>query len=136
MKQSIMQICQNEVWRKHVQFNCCRAYIFPVVKKSSDRGFWASPINIKSSMSSETTKGFRYKYHGLFVNSPVMITVKSFLTCRSMQYNITFFFYKSLSRIMAHYSHGTYACYQNMPQNLFASCSFATHNFAETLYQS
>ena len=26
-------------------------------------------------------------------------------------------FYKSLSRIMAHYCHVIYACYQNMPQN-------------------
>ena len=40
-------------------------------------------------------------------------------------------FYKSLSRIMAHYSHVGYACYQNMPQNVFASYSFATNNFAE-----
>ena len=31
-------------------------------------------------MSSETTKHFRYKCHELFVNLPVMITVKSFLT--------------------------------------------------------
>ena len=44
--------------------------------------------------------------------------------------------YKSLSRIMAHYSHVIYACYQNMPQHLFASCSFATNNFAEKLYTS
>ena len=28
---------------------------------------------------------FRYKCHELFGNSPVMITVKSFLKCRSMQ---------------------------------------------------
>ena len=27
---------------------------------------------------------------------------------------------------MAHYSHVIYAFYQNMPQNVFASCSFAT----------
>ena len=31
-------------------------------------------------------------------------------------------FYKSLSRIMAHYCHVIYACYQNMPQNLFVWC--------------
>ena len=42
-------------------------------------------------MSNETTKQVRYKCHELFVNLPVMITVKSFLKCRSMQYNITFF---------------------------------------------
>ncbi|KAK2183422.1 hypothetical protein NP493_312g01006 [Ridgeia piscesae] len=50
-------------------------------------------------MSSATSKHFRYKCHELFVNFP-----------------------KSLSRIMAHYCHVIYACYQNMPQNLFASC--------------
>ena len=33
-----------------------------------------------------------------------------------------FFLYKSLSWIMAHYCHLIYACYQNMPQKLFASC--------------
>ena len=49
-------------------------------------------IKVKSSMSSQTTKHFRYKCHGLFVNSPVMITVKSFLKCCLMQQNITFFF--------------------------------------------
>ncbi|KAK2192734.1 hypothetical protein NP493_23g00000 [Ridgeia piscesae] len=49
-------------------------------------------------MSSETTNHFRYKCHELF------------------------FFNKSLSRIMAHYCHVIYACSQNMPQNLFASC--------------
>ena len=55
-----------------------------------------------------------------------------------MSFNaITYYvFYKSLSQIMAHYSHVIYACYQNMPQNLFASCSFATNNFAERLYTS
>ena len=31
---------------------------------------------------------------------------------------------------MAHYCHVIYACYQNMPQNLFA----ATNNFAEVIY--
>ena len=34
---------------------------------------------------SDTIKDFRYKCHGLFVNSPVMISVKSFLKCRSIQ---------------------------------------------------
>ena len=43
------------------------------------------------------------------------------------------FFYKSLSRIMAHYSHVIYACYQNMPRQMG---SFATNNFAERLYTS
>ena len=37
---------------------------------------------------------------------------------------------------MAHYSHVIYAFYQNMPQNLFASCKFATNDFAERLYTS
>ena len=46
------------------------------------------------------------------------------------------FYNKSLSRIMAHYNYVIHACYQNMPQNLFASCSFATNNFAEMLYTS
>ena len=41
-------------------------------------------LNVKSSMSSET-KPCWYKCHELFVNSPVMITVKSFLKCYSMQ---------------------------------------------------
>ena len=45
-------------------------------------------------------------------------------------------FYKSLSRIMAHYSHVIYACNQNVPRHLFASCSFATNNFANRLYTS
>ena len=40
-------------------------------------------VNVKSSMPSETTKHFQYKCHGLFI--AVMITVKSFLKCRSMQ---------------------------------------------------
>ena len=30
-------------------------------------------------------------------------------------------FYINHSRIMAHYCHVIYVCYQNMPQNLFAS---------------
>jgi len=53
--------------------------------------FCACAINVKSSMCSETTKHFRYKCHEPFVKFPVMITVKSFLKCRSMQYNIAFF---------------------------------------------
>ena len=43
-------------------------------------------------------------------------------------------FYKSLSRITAHNSDVSYASYLNMPQSLFASCKFATNNFAERLY--
>ena len=35
---------------------------------------------------------------------------------------------------MAHCSHVICACYQNMHQNLFGSCKFATTNFAEMLY--
>ena len=87
-------------------------------------------------MSSETAKHFRYKSHELFVDASVMITVKSFLKCRLMQYNVTFCFYKSLSRIMAHYCDVIYACYQNIPQNSFASCYFAANNFSERLYTS
>jgi len=41
-----------------------------------------------------------------------------------------------VSRIMAHYSHVIYACYQNMLQNLLASCWYATNTFAERLYAS
>ena len=52
-------------------------------------------VVIKSSISSETTKHFRYKCHELFVKSPVMITVKSFVNCRSME-KILRFVYKSL----------------------------------------
>ena len=37
---------------------------------------------------------------------------------------------KSLSRGMAHLCRVICACYQSMPQNLFASCYFATINFA------
>ena len=62
-----------------------RVYIFPVVKNVLIDVFDACAINVKSSMSSKTTKHFRYKSHELFGNSPVMITVKSFLKCRSMQ---------------------------------------------------
>ena len=39
-----------------------------------------------------------------------------------VQYNNILHLFKSLSRIMAHYSHVIYACYQNILQNLFASC--------------
>ena len=55
--------------------------------KSTDWRFCACAINIKSSMCSEPTKHFWCKCHGLFVNSPVMVTVKSCLKCRSIQYN-------------------------------------------------
>ena len=34
-------------------------------------------------------------------------------------------------RILAHCSHMIWPCYQNMPQNCFARCEFATNNFAE-----
>ena len=50
-------------------------------KKRSYLRFCACAINVKSS--SEATKHFRYKCHELFVNSPVMITVKSVLKCLS-----------------------------------------------------
>ena len=55
-----------------------------------------------------------------------------------MSFNaITYYIsYQSLSRIMAHCSQMIYACYQNMPQNLFVSCLFATSNLAERLYTS
>ena len=49
--------------------------------KLSDWRFCACAVNVKSSMCSETTKYFWYKCHELFVNSPVMITVKSCLKC-------------------------------------------------------
>ena len=62
------------------------------------------------------------KCHGLFDNSPVMITVKSWLKY-FVQYNKILHLFKLLSRIMAHYSHVIYACYQNMLQNLFSSCN-------------
>ena len=62
------------------------AYIFPVVKHVPvDVSACACAIHVKPSMFSETTKQFRYKCHELFGNFPVMITVKSFLKCRSMQ---------------------------------------------------
>ena len=51
-----------------------------------------------------------HKYHGLFVNSPVVIIVKSCLHL-----------FKLLSRILAHCSHVICACYQNMLQNLFVN---------------
>ena len=47
--------------------------------KLSDWRFWACAINVKSSVSSETAKYFWYKCHGLFINSPVMTTMKSYL---------------------------------------------------------
>ena len=55
------------------------------------------------------------------------------MSSNTIKYNV---FYKSLSRIMAHYINVIYACYQTMPQNLFTSCKFATNNFAERLYAS
>ena len=55
------------------------------------------------------------------------------MSLKAMQY-YDFLFYKS--KIMAHYCYVIYGCYQNMPQDLFASCSFATNNFAEKLYKS
>ena len=72
-------------------------------------------------MYSETTKHFGYKCHGLLVNSPVMITAKSFF---KMSFNAIKYYvlYKTLSRIMANYSHVIYACYQNMLRHLFTSC--------------
>ena len=65
----------------------------------------------------------------MFVNSPAMITENSCLKCRSNDNILRFFKYC----VVAHYSHVSYACYQNMPQNL-SSCHFATNNFAERLY--
>ncbi|KAK2167162.1 hypothetical protein NP493_1287g01001 [Ridgeia piscesae] len=50
-------------------------------------------------MCSESTKHFGYKCHELILR-----------------------LFKSLSRIMAHYSHVICACYQYMRQHLFASC--------------
>ena len=50
--------------------------------KLSDWPFCAT--NLKSSMCSEITKPFWYKYHGLFDNSPVITTVKSCLNIRSI----------------------------------------------------
>ena len=41
--------------------------------RSLKRPFCACAINVKSSMSSETTKHYRYKCHELFINFPVMI---------------------------------------------------------------
>ncbi len=82
----------------------------------SNLRFCACAINVTSSICSETTKYFLFKCRGLFVNSSVMITVKSCLKCCSILH-----LFKSLSRIKALYSHVIYACYQNMPQNLFAS---------------
>ena len=66
------------LWRGH-------AYIFPIVKNVPIDVSAHARQNVKSSMCSEMTKDFRYKCHGLFVNSPMMITLKSFLKCRSMQ---------------------------------------------------
>ena len=61
-------------------------------------------------MFSETTKHFRYKCHGLFVNSPCDYC-EEFL---KMSFNAIkyYVFYKSLSRIMAHYCHVIYGCYK------------------------
>ena len=53
------------------------------------------------------------------------------MSFNTLKYYVLF---KSLSRIIAHYSHVIYACYRNMPQNLFASCKFAINNYAERLY--
>ena len=56
--------------------------------KLSDWRFYACAINVTSSLCSETAKRFWYKCHGLFVNSPEMITMKGCLKYRSIQYNI------------------------------------------------
>ena len=53
--------------------------------KLFDWRFCACTINVTSSMCSEMTKHVLYKCHGLSVNSPVVITVKSCLKCRSIQ---------------------------------------------------
>ena len=111
------------------------AYIFPVVINFTIDVYCAWATLVPSSTCSKTTKHFRYKCHGLFGNSPVVITVKSCVTY-VVHYNKILRLFKPLSRIMAHYSHVIYACYQNMPENLFASCSFATNNFAKRLYTS
>ena len=71
---TVAGVCNQTVSRLH----------FPVVK-NVPIDVSACAININSSISSETTKQFRYKCHELFVKSPVMITVKGFLKCRSMQ---------------------------------------------------
>jgi len=74
-------------------------------------------------------KHLMYTYHGLFVNSPVAIIVKSCLKSRSILR-----LFKSLSRSMAHSSHVACACYQTMPQNLFALCSFAKCICCKVIY--
>ena len=67
-------------------------------------------------MSSETTKDFRYKCHGLFVYSRDDYC-EEFLKISFNAIKYYGFFYQSLSRIMAHYSHVICAYNQNMPQN-------------------
>ena len=76
-------------------------------------------FHVKSSICSERTKHFWYKCHGLFVNCDDYCEK---LLKISFNYTITLHLFKSLSRIKAHYSHVSYTYYQNMPQNLFASC--------------
>ena len=97
----------------------CRVYIFSGCYKLSDWRFFARAGYVQSSICSETTKYFWHKCHGLFVNPPVMITVKSYLKCRSIHKILLLF--KPVSRIMpAHYNQVICWCYKNMPQNLFA----------------
>ena len=69
----------------------------------------------------------------LFVYSPEMITVELLKMSFSI---IKYYVCLNNSRIMAYYSHVINACYRNMPQNLFTSCSFVTTNIAEKLYTS
>ena len=73
----------------------------------------------KSLMSSKKTKHFRYKCHELFVNCDHYCEEFLKMSFNAIKYYV---FCQSLSPIMAHYCHVIYACYQNIPQNLFASC--------------
>ena len=79
-------------------------------------------------MSSETIKHFRYKFHKLFVNFPVMIIVKSFLKCRSMQYNITV--------TVTDYGTSGLRLPSKYASKLVCIVLIATNNFAERLYTS
>ena len=77
----VPKIFMERVFFKSTYLERYRAYFFLVVIHVL---IDVSAINVKSSMCSESTKHFWQKCHGLFVNSPVVITAKSCLKCRSI----------------------------------------------------
>ena len=85
--------------------------------KLSGWRFCACAINVKSSVCSETQRMYGINAKGY---SLTLLNIVELLCLSEL-----------LSRIMAHCSHVICAWSENMPQNLFSSCSFATNNYDE-----